>query len=258
MGNTASAGPQAESTAVLELTAAGDWTITVTVDDDPECDDPPGVCIETVRVCPVDGDTTCEIVSVEGPEGGVAGTYTVTASATDTSGDAISYTFTADNGVDDPLVAGPQAENSADFELGPGTWTINLTVDDDPDCGDPPGECTDTIEVLPPGGMQLPGDCNQDGALDISDVMCLLHFLFLGDPPVLPCGDGSDGDPANLALLDANGDNGGGTGTVDLSDAIYILVYEILGGPPHVLGEECIRIPDCPDVDPCPAPPPGR
>ena len=28
----------------------------------------------------------------------------------------------------------------------------------------------------------------------------------------------------------------------------------VFGGPPHVLGKQCLRIPDCPDVSPCSGP----
>ena len=51
------------------------------------------------------------------------------------------------------------------------------------------------------GGRQLPGDCNQDSRLDISDAVCLLGHLFLGSPPELPCGDGGVTDAANLELM---------------------------------------------------------
>jgi len=104
------------------------------------------------------------------------------------------------------------------------------------------------------GGTQFPGDCNQDGRLSLSDVICILNYLFLGEDPVeLPCGDGSRSDPANLALLDANGDLGAGTGVVDMADAIYLLNRIAFGGPAHVLGESCVRIVGCPDVSPCPS-----
>jgi hypothetical protein len=90
---------------------------------------------------------------------------------------------------------------------------------------------------------QIPGDCNQDGSLDISDGVCLLGHLFLGTPAELPCEGGSVLDPGNLALLDANGD-----GNVDLSDPIRILAFLFLGSPPHVLGTQCRLIPTCPPV----------
>lgn len=102
-----------------------------------------------------------------------------------------------------------------------------------------------------PGGIQLPGDCNQDAAFDIADPICLLGFLFLGVPARLPCEGAVDSDP-NLALTDANGDR-----KVDLTDGIYLLAY-LFGGcagqcPPHVGGTECRAIEGCPQT--CQGPP---
>ena len=92
-------------------------------------------------------------------------------------------------------------------------------------------------------GGQIPGDCNQDGQLDLSDAICLLRFLFLGTLPRLPCGDGSIVHPSNILLLDWNGD-----GSIDLADVISGLRYLFFGGPRHPLGTECVEIPACPDV----------
>lgn len=97
----------------------------------------------------------------------------------------------------------------------------------------------------PPTGGQIPGDCNQDGTMDISDAVCLLGHLFLGAPVRVPCGDGSLEHPANLALLEMNGD-----GSVDLSDPIYILSFLFIGGPPPLPGTECLAIPGCPELCP--------
>jgi hypothetical protein len=92
------------------------------------------------------------------------------------------------------------------------------------------------------GGLQLPGDANQDGAADISDAVSLLRYLFIGGVR-LPCGDGTSADPGNRALLDLNGDDG-----VNLSDSVYLLAYLFQGGPPPVLGSACVRIEGCPDA----------
>ncbi len=92
------------------------------------------------------------------------------------------------------------------------------------------------------GGQQLPGDCNQDGALDISDAICLLGHLFLGAPAILPCGDGSILDLVNVSLLDVNGD-----GMIDLSDPVRMLGFLFGGSGPPVLGTECVTIAGCPD-----------
>ena len=90
---------------------------------------------------------------------------------------------------------------------------------------------------------QLPGDCNNDAQIDISDASCLFGHLFLGSPVELTCGDGTIFDEANLALLDWNGDE-----SIDLSDGIGTLLWLFSGSPsaaPHVLGNDCVLIPTC-------------
>jgi CSLREA domain-containing protein len=112
--------------------------------------------------------------------------------------------------------------------------------------------CVAVVEasgLIEPRGRQTPGDCNQDGRLDISDAGCLLGFLFQGRPSRLPCGDGSALDAGNLTLLDWQPD-----GADDISDAVAMLAYLFNGGTPHPLasagGEAstCIVIPGCPDA----------
>ncbi len=209
-------GPQESNQARLTLTP-GSWTITASVDDDPDCDQP-GECSTTLYIC--DGaDTTCDGLTVVGPEGDLPGEYTATAAATDADGDAISYVFTADNGVDDPMVIGPQESNEAVFTLDVGAWTISVAVDDDADCDDAAGECSTTVEVLEPGiGPFVRGDCNGDGAVtgQVTDAVFLLAFNFTG------------GDiPGCMAACDANGD---GAVTGQVTDAVYILNFNFTGG----------------------------
>lgn len=79
------------------------------------------------------------------------------------------------------------------------------------------------------GGAQVPGDCNSDGGLDLSDGVCLLSHLFLGQPVELPC-DGA----GELGLNDFNGDS-----SIDLSDGVGVLVYLFQGGPAHAGGTDC-------------------
>jgi hypothetical protein len=95
------------------------------------------------------------------------------------------------------------------------------------------------------GGIQRPGDANQDGKLDVSDAIWLLGHLFVGEHPVLPCEGRTAGNPGpgELALLDGNGDS-----RLDLSDAIYMLQYLFLGGEPPLLGTDCVIIDHCPNV----------
>ena len=64
-----------------------------------------------------------------------------------------------------------------------------------------------------PSAAFLRGDCNDDGAVDISDAVFSLGSLFLGD-----------GDPTCDDACDSNDD-----GTVDISDAIATLGVLFLG-----------------------------
>jgi len=109
------------------------------------------------------------------------------------------------------------------------------------------------LYILEIGRPQVPGDCNQDATLDVSDAVCALGVLFTGIPPVFPCGDGTSAHPGNMALLDWQPD-----GSVDLSDAVAILQFLFLSGAAHPLavpGSEttaCVVIADC-DANPdCP------
>ena len=51
--------------------------------------------------------------------------------------------------------------------------------------------------------LQVPGDCNQDGVLELADAICLLGHFFRRDPVSLPCFTAA----ANLVLMDCNGDD---------------------------------------------------
>jgi VCBS repeat protein len=101
-----------------------------------------------------------------------------------------------------------------------------------------------TISIEPaPGGRQLPGDANQDGVLDLSDVVALLGHLYLGQMPQLPCegGTAASPGPGELALLDWNADR-----AIDLSDAVSVLAWLFLPeGRPHPLGMMCTGIAGC-------------
>ncbi|MBI4585554.1 MAG: DUF1565 domain-containing protein, partial [Planctomycetes bacterium] len=103
--------------------------------------------------------------------------------------------------------------------------------------------CSVLIAGLPPpDGRQVPGDCNQDALVDISDAICLLGHLFLGSPPSLPCAGGRASDPGNLSLLDFTGES-----VVDISDGIATLLFLFSSGNPHPLGSECVPNAGCPD-----------
>ncbi len=116
-------------------------------------------------------------------------------------------------------------------------------VSTDGNRNDIPDECDE--------GVQIPGDCTQDGTMDLADGVRILTVLFRGEPPLFPCGDGLPTDPGNLALLDWQPD-----GAVDLSDAVALFQYLFMGSEAPALaagaGENvCVPILGCPDNPGC-------
>ncbi len=164
----------------------------------------------------------------------------VTAQASDEGGDPILYTFKARRGFFLRTI-GPQSGPSADFDLPPGEYAITVSVGDGSTCSpETDSVCTRSYVVA---GLQRPGDCNQDGELDISDAVCVLGYLFLGAPERLPCGNGSSTGAGNVSLADWQPD-----GSVDLSDGIGLLQFLFNGERPHALGSECTAMVDCPEI----------
>jgi hypothetical protein len=96
--------------------------------------------------------------------------------------------------------------------------------------------------VEPAAGLQLPGDITQDGALNITDAIALLGYLFQGTPALLPCEGGTLAGEGNRALIDLDGD-----GRITLTDAIYVLRFLFQSGPAPVLGTGCTPLPGCPE-----------
>jgi hypothetical protein len=60
------------------------------------------------------------------------------------------------------------------------------------------------------------GDANEDGAIDVSDVIYLINYLFMGGP-----------EPEPLEAGDANSDE-----VVDIADVVYLINYLFMNGPP--------------------------
>jgi hypothetical protein len=106
------------------------------------------------------------------------------------------------------------------------------------------GSASVTLCARPQGGLQLPGDVNQDLSLDISDGIWILGHLFLGKSTQLPCegGTATNPGPGDLSLADVNGD-----GVLDISDSVRVFGFLFLGTKPPALGTECVRIPGCPE-----------
>ncbi|MBI4583301.1 MAG: PKD domain-containing protein [Planctomycetes bacterium] len=130
----------------------------------------------------------------------------------------------------------------------PGNFLLKLTVTDS---ATRTGSVARLVLVTKPPHRQIPGDCNQDKNVDITDAVCILGTLFLGQPARFPCGDGTPAHAANRSLFDWQPDD-----AVDISDAVSLLRFLFLGGPRHPLaipGMEtagCVFIADCPSLCP--------
>jgi len=142
-----------------------------------------------------------------------------------------------------------QSETAAHFGLGAGDEPVWRVVVEWPRSGtrqvlhDVARNSVLTVhEPLAQTGSHLPGDCNEDGTLNLTDGLCLLGFLFVGAPEELPCGVEGFGDPGGL-LFDLNGD-----GDLDVSDPIYLIDFLFLAKPPPTPGTECVRVSACPDA----------
>ena len=112
-------------------------------------------------------------------------------------------------------------------------WTFSSVPDGTPGAGDDGGSA---------GGLQRPGDSNQDGLLDIGDAISLLLHLYVGGR-ALPCEGATIAEDGNLILLDLNADE-----LVDSSDAVYLLQYLFREGAAPVPGTFCVRIEGCPNA----------
>jgi len=61
------------------------------------------------------------------------------------------------------------------------------------------------------------GDANNDGIINVADVVYLINYLFIGGPEPVP----------DLCVGDVNGD-----GIVNISDVVYLINYLFINGPP--------------------------
>lgn len=121
-----------------------------------------------------------------------------------------------------------------DVNLSPGTYTIGASSF----LPDATGNYRLSMQC-DAGGLALPGDCNFDNTIDLSDPVCILRALFSGG--TLPCGPGGTGNAGNLTLLDFNG-----SGDVALTDSVAFLNFLFRGNAPHALGRDCVRVAGCP------------
>jgi hypothetical protein len=75
---------------------------------------------------------------------------------------------------------------------------------------------TEELSSFEPLGAFLRGDVNGDKAVDLSDSIAILSWLFLGEEA-----------PGCVESADADGN-----GALEVTDAIYILYYRFLAGEP--------------------------
>ena len=168
-------------------------------------------------VCPEEGDTHCEGLSVvEVGERQFLGTYPVDilATATDESGDDIRYGFTLvyPDGSQD---VGSNDSGAFQFVLREGTYTMTVTVDDETLCNDAAADNTCTLEFTIPPDVAPEEDCDTVGDEDGNDLADC-------DDPV--CADLPSCQQAGLRRGDAD-DNG----QVQLTDAVNILGFLFQG-----------------------------
>lgn len=99
--------------------------------------------------CPGDADTHLVSTAIAGPEGNGPGAYTASAEAADDSGDPVIYTFVLRNAAGRILKqVGPGAESTAAFDLQPGTYRIEVAVDDDLACKDEAPDAREEIDLV--------------------------------------------------------------------------------------------------------------
>jgi hypothetical protein len=98
-----------------------------------------------------------------------------------------------------------------------GNYKIRLTVDDLQLVNNSKNATVDVVITdKPPSSTFRRGDVDANGSIEVTDVVVLLAFLFLGggEPPCVEAGDTDD------------------SGALDITDAITNLGYQFLGDPP--------------------------
>ena len=100
------------------------------------------------------------------------------------------------------------------------------------DCDDSDCEAEEACQVVPAGPLFVRADADDNGAVQLTDGIFILNFLFIGGAAPT-CGDAADAD-----------DNG----ALQLTDGIFILNFLFLGGaPPSTPGLDCGEDPADPD-----------
>ncbi|TFH57911.1 MAG: tandem-95 repeat protein, partial [Candidatus Zixiibacteriota bacterium] len=83
------------------------------------------------------------------------------------------------------------------------------------------GLLADTITVRIKAVAAMRGDANNDGSLDISDVVFLISYIFTNGPA-----------PTTIRNGNADGSDADGPSAIDVSDVVYLIAFIFAGGPP--------------------------
>jgi hypothetical protein len=101
-------------------------------------------------------------------------------------------------------------------EYGGDTVQIRFSFLSDNDAAQFEGWYIDDIEVIPNKPNFICGDCNGDSSVNVSDVVYLINYLFLGGP-----------EPSPLQSGDVNCSS-----KIDITDVVYLINYLFISGPP--------------------------
>ena len=137
------------------------------------------------------------------------------------------------------IVAGRVALNLNGFKIYYETLILPGNVD-----VDVPGNLIPIVSGVP----LRPGDCNQDGGVDLSDGIAFLQWFFQGVQLSAPAGSELCLiDPVNATAVGTQSMDWNGDAALDLSDETGLLTWFFGGAAEHVLGQDCILVdsPDC-------------
>jgi len=205
-------GPQASGRVSIRLRENGSYHVTISVQDREDCDDFADDAISRMVIImgddippedcgngwddDADGDTDCDDSDCEGVAGCAGPPPEI-----------------CDNGVDDD---GDGATDCVDTDCPACNEICDNGVDDDRDglvdCDD--SDCDRHNNCLPAGVRFVRGDGNSDGAINLTDGVIPLLYLFTG-------GDA----PACVDAADTND-----TGAIEITDAIIIFSWLFSGG----------------------------
>ena len=150
----------------------------------------------------------------DGPASGGTGVeYQYATSTTDPEGDQVYYLFDWADGTDSswlgPYTSGATAEASHVW-TGEGDYDIKVVAKDEH------GILSEWSDSLPVSIGVLCGDANEDGVINVGDVVYLVTYLYK---------DGPSPQPTDCAG-DVNGDD-----VVNVGDVVYLATYLYKGGP---------------------------